>query len=66
MNQIKNNGKIITFGQLSELNDNEIINDTDLKLIKQGIYADELYNSVTALKFKSEIPNEYRRKIIIK
>lgn len=66
LNQIKNNGKIITFGQLSELNDNEIINDTDLKLIKQGIYADELYNSVTALKFKSEIPNEYRRKIIIK
>ena len=66
LNQIKNYGKITTFGQLSELNDNESISTTDLKLINQAIYADELYNSITALKFNSKIPNEYRRKIIIK
>lgn len=65
LNQIKNNGCITTFGQLSELNDNANLNPTDLKLINNSIYADEIYNSITALKFNSEIPNEYRRKLII-
>ena len=66
LNQIKNNCHITTYGQLSEINNNDALNKTDLKLINQAIYADELYNSVTSLKFNSEIPNEYRRKIIIK
>ena len=66
LNQIKNNGCIATFGQLSQLNDNIDLNPTDLKLINNTIYADELFNTVSALKFKSDIPNEYRRKIIIK
>lgn len=66
LNQIKNKGSIVTFGQLSEINDNTNLKQADLKLIYNSIYADELYNSVTALKFNSDIPNEYRRKLIIR
>ena len=65
LNLIKNKGCISTFGQLSEIQDNTSLNTTDIKLINNSIYADELYNSITGLKFNSEIPNEYRRKLII-
>ena len=66
LNQIKNVGQITTYGQLSEINENANLNATDKKLINQSIYADELYNTVASLKFDTEIPSEYRRKIIIK
>ena len=66
LNQIKNKGSIVTFGQLSEIGDNTNLNQTDLKILNNSLYADELYNSITALKFSSDIPNEYRRKLIIR
>lgn len=65
LNEIKNKGVVTTYGQLSELNDTTYISNTDLKLINNSIYADEVYNSATGLKFNSAISNEYKRKIIV-
>lgn len=65
LNLIKNNSSLTLIGQLSEINDKPNLSGDDLNMINKSIYADELYNSVIRLKYSTDIPNEYRRKIII-
>lgn len=65
LNLIKNNSKLVLIGQLSEVNDNLELSIDDINMINKSVFADELYNSVVRLKFSTDIPNEYRRKIII-
>lgn len=64
LNLIKNNSSLTLVGQLSEINDNPKLSEDDLNMINKSIYADELYNSIIKLKYSTDVPNEYRRKII--
>ena len=63
---IKSSSSLTLIGQLSEINDELELSTNDLNMINKTIFADELYNNVIRLKFSSDIPNEYRRKLIIK
>lgn len=62
---IKENGKLTLIGQLSEIKDNSYLNEIDRCMLTQSIYCDELYNMVVRTKFKSNVPNEYQRKLVI-
>lgn len=66
LNSIKNNSSLTLIGQLSEINDNLDLNEIDLNMINKSILADEFYNSIVKLKYSTDIPNEYKRKLIIK
>ena len=66
LNSIKKNSSLTLIGQLSEINDSLELTEHDINMINKSIFADELYNSVIRLKYSTDIPNEYRRKIIIK
>lgn len=66
LNSIKNNSSLTLIGQLSEINDNLELNEIDLNMINKSILADEFYNSIVKLKYSTDIPNEYKRKLIIK
>lgn len=66
LNNIKKHGELTLIGQLSEIKDNPSLNSTDLQLLNHSIYCDELYNMVLRTKYSSDMPNEYKRKLIIK
>lgn len=66
LNQIKNKSNLTIIGQLSEMQNDDTLNGIDRMMLNKSIYADELYNSVVRLKYSNDIPNEYRRKLIVK
>lgn len=66
LSQIKDKSNLTIIGQLSEMQNDDTLNDIDRKMINKSILADEIYNSVVRIKYSSEIPNEYRRQLIVK
>lgn len=66
LNEIKKNGSLTIIGQLSEAHDNLLLTDNDHKLLAHSLYCDELYNMIIRHKYKTDVPSEHTRKLIIK
>ncbi len=65
LNEIKKHGNLTIIGQLSEVNDCLSLSDTDRRMLAHSLYCDELYNMTIRHKYKTDIPNEYTRKLTI-
>lgn len=65
LNEIKKNGELTIIGQLSEINNNLSLQESDKRMLEHSLYCDELYNMIARSKYNAQIPNEFTRKITI-
>ena len=66
LKKIKNTGSLKIIGQWSEFLCNKAaVSETDLEMIENSLKADRLYNNIIRNKYKSFVPDEYKRKLTV-